>query len=57
MKKSRKYLRKLIKNRDLFGYPVEFNFNQKELTHNTLIGGLFSILFQGIYFYYLMFLI
>ena len=43
MKKSSKFIRNLIKNRDLFGHSVEFNFNQKDSTHKTLIGGLFSI--------------
>ena len=33
-----------IKDRDMFGHAVKLNFNQKGDTHNTVIGGVGSIL-------------
>ena len=34
---------KLIKSHDLFGHSVHLQFNQKGNTHNTVIGGIFSV--------------
>ena len=48
-------LRKIIKKIDIFGYPVNLNFNKKSNFHNTILGGIFSILlfvFMIAYFTY-----
>ena len=42
----------LIKNRDIFGHKVQFNFNQKDSTYKTIAGGLFSIVFKACFFYF-----
>ncbi len=34
----------LIKKADMFGWEVNLNFDQKGEYHNTILGGLFSIL-------------
>lgn len=31
-----------LKNRDIFGHQISMNFDNKNPTHNTLIGGLFT---------------
>ena len=33
-----------IKKFDIFGHPIELNFNKKGSSHKTLIGGVFSII-------------
>lgn len=38
--------RKFIKSFDMFGHDVRLNFNNKGVTHTTLIGGFFSILIK-----------
>lgn len=43
MKKSRKMLEEQIKGIDMFGHPIELNFNQSGSRHNTVVGGFFSI--------------
>ena len=35
-----------IRNRDLFGQDVKIYFNRKRKTHNTTIGGIFSIILR-----------
>ena len=37
-----KNITKFIKNRDIFGYLTNFNFDKKEFTHKTTIGGIFT---------------
>ena len=39
-------LLKLIKSHDLFGHEVQLSFNKKGSTHNTLVGGIFSVLIK-----------
>jgi hypothetical protein len=41
-------LKNIIRNRDMFGYRVELNFNEKGSTHKTLCGGLVSIFVMAI---------
>ena len=38
--------RKFIKDHDMFGHTVVLNFNEKGDTHNTFVGGLFTILIR-----------
>ena len=41
-----------IKNRDYFGKPIQIHFDKSGPTHNTIVGGLVSILiniFLGIF--------
>ena len=35
---------KVIKNRDIFGYQINLNFNKQGRTHKTSFGGVLSIL-------------
>lgn len=42
-----------LRNRDLFGHPIELNYNRKGSAHQTSIGGFFSIMVRGVYAYYL----
>lgn len=37
---------KLIKSHDLFGHEVQLSFNKKGNAHNTLVGGIFSVLIK-----------
>ena len=39
-------LNKFFKGQDLFGHLISFNFNENGDTHNTQIGGIFSILIK-----------
>ena len=52
-----KHLLKFVKNKtvdqDLYGHPVELNFNKKGKTHKTLIGGFASLIVLAIYYYYI----
>jgi hypothetical protein len=46
---------KALKNQDLFGHLITFNFDMNGETHKTLFGGLISIvmkIFISIYFYF-----
>lgn len=43
MKKVKSFFTETIKDIDLFGHPIELNFNKKGSTHNTFIGGFLSI--------------
>ena len=36
---------RLIKDIDIFGHPVRFNFDQKGPTHRTCCGGVATIIF------------
>ena len=42
-----------LRNRDLFGHPIELNYNRKGSAHQTSIGGFFSIIVRCVYTYYL----
>ena len=52
-----KHLLNFIKDKtvdqDLYGHPVELNFNRKGNTHKTLIGGFASIIVLAIYYLYI----
>ena len=37
---------------DLFGKPIEFNFDNRGSAHRTSIGGCFSLLIRGVLFAY-----
>ena len=39
-------IKNLIEDHDMFGHEVNLNFNKAGYTHNTLIGGLFSVLIK-----------
>ena len=34
-----------IKNIDIFGHPIQLNFDEKGITHKTIIGGICTILY------------
>jgi len=38
-------------NSDIFGYPVNLNFDKKDSYYKTLFGGIFSIIFYLIIIY------
>ena len=46
-----------IKTHDLFGHKIELNFNKKGSSHNTLIGGVFSILIKMVMLIYIYLLV
>ena len=48
-------VKNLIKNRDIFGHRVQFNFNQKDTSFKTIAGGLFSIVFKFFFFSFSLF--
>ena len=37
-------LKNYIKDRDQFGHPISLNFSYKGDTHNTILGGLLSVI-------------
>ena len=39
-------LKKLLRSQDLFGHSITFNFKQQGATHNTLIGGIISLIIK-----------
>ena len=41
-----------IREQDIFGKPIMLNFNKKGNTHNTVFGGLVSIISKAILFVY-----
>ena len=34
-----------IKNIDIFGHPIQLNFDEKGITHKTILGGICTILY------------
>ena len=46
-----KFLKEKITDQDLYGHPIELNFNKKGTRHKTLVGGIFS--FSVLFVYYL----
>jgi hypothetical protein len=38
-------------NSDIFGYPVNLNFDKKDSNYKTLLGGILSIIFYLIIIY------
>ena len=52
MKKIKNGIVDTIKDIDLFGHPIELNFNNKGSTHNTFVGGFFSIFIRFALFVY-----
>ena len=40
----KKKLQKFIKNKDMFGHVPQLNFSKDTPTHNTLLGGIISII-------------
>ena len=45
-------LLKFIKSQDLFGHEVSLNFNKKGSSHNTLVGGVVSVLVKAFMVFY-----
>jgi hypothetical protein len=43
----------MVKWNDWFGHTINLNFNQKGDTHNTIIGGIFSIAIKLFMFIYI----
>ena len=41
-----KKLQKYIKRKDVFGHVVQLNFNKTASTHQTLLGGILSIIMK-----------
>lgn len=41
-----KGIKKKISDHDMFGHMIPINFNRKGASHNTLIGGFFSVLIK-----------
>ena len=37
-----------LKDQDLFGHPVELNFNKRGSQHNTVLGGIVSIVVKAL---------
>ena len=46
MPKLKSNLRHRIKNFDMYGHPIELNFDEEGTNHKTLIGGIVSMLIQ-----------
>ena len=55
-KKSMVNIKNHIKNHDLFGYRVDLNFNKRGHSHQTMIGGLISILLKVLIILYVWYL-
>jgi len=41
-----KKFKSFVKNIDGFGYNIPINFNEKGSTHNTIAGGLLSLIYN-----------
>ena len=51
--KPYKQLKTYIKDLDLYGHPVELNFNKDGKTHKTILGGFVSIFVIAMYYFYI----
>ena len=49
----RRYIKNKVKDLDMFGHPVQLNFNRKGPAHNTVCGGIASILAYSLLITYL----
>ena len=47
MQKSRNGVEEHLKKVDIFGHPIDLNFNQNGSRHKTVVGGFFSIFIKG----------
>ena len=47
LKKNLLKAKEIVVSHDLFGYMVQLNFNKKGSHHNTLIGGVLSLMIKG----------
>ena len=45
-------LSNLIKDQDMFGHSIKLNFKQKGDSHNTFIGGFFSLFIKAALMFY-----
>ena len=52
MKKLKGDIAETIRDIDMFGHPIELNFNNKGSTHNTIVGGFFSIYIRMFLLFY-----
>ena len=52
MRKFKGEIAETIKDIDMFGHPIELNFNKKGSTHNTVVGGFFSIYIRMFLLFY-----
>ena len=50
-------MRKVIRNQDIFGHPVNLNFNNNGSVHKTLCGGVASLLIKVIVLLYMVILL
>ena len=46
-----------MKNRDLFGFPIQFHFDQNGSEHRTVVGGFVSILIKVFMIWYIYILV
>ena len=42
----------IIRNQDIFGTPIQLNFNKKGSSHKILLGGLFTLIGKTLIFLY-----
>ena len=52
MKKLKNDMAETNKDIDMFGHPIELNFNNKGSTHNTVVGGFFPIFIRAFLLFY-----
>ena len=50
-------LKNIIENQDLFGVPVQFEFNKKGSEHKTVVGGCLSLLIRSLLLIYTIILV
>ena len=48
-----KGIKQKVSDHDMFGHMIPINFNRKGASHNTLIGGFFSILIKTAMIYFI----
>ena len=56
MKKMKNGMSNVIKNIDMFGHPIEFNFNKRGTKHNTIVGGFVSIFIRSFLLFYVIYI-
>ena len=42
-----------VREKDMFGHTITFNFDRKGDTHNTIIGGFFSLIIKLFLYFYI----
>jgi hypothetical protein len=52
MENLKKKCKETVKDQDFFGHPISWNFDKQGDSHNTLIGGIFSVFIKLFFLFF-----